>query len=102
MSIAIAPRTYRANFLLDPREVDVEVDDAAAKIAETLTNLGATVKETKPIGSRPLVRVTDRRMPAAIYLQFLVEGQPTLPAAIKEKYRLDRSVNRVIINIVDR
>ncbi|MGF1451921.1 MAG: 30S ribosomal protein S6 [Opitutales bacterium] len=100
MPTATDQRHYRVNFILDPREVSVELEEAASKIGETLTGLGATINETKVIGTRPLARVTDRHMPAGIYLQYDLSGEPTLPAAIKGKYRLDRSVDRIFIDSV--
>ncbi len=97
---AAIERVYRATFILDPREVNMEVEEVNQKIQQVLTTLGASISSTKPIGSRPLARVTDRKMPNGIYLQYDFTGEPTLPAKIQEKYRLDRSVDRIMVEVM--
>ncbi len=72
------------------------IDAQIEKIKKLLDTLGAKIEETKDLGVKSFVRVTDRRMPNAHYVQFDVTAEKTLPISLREKLRLDRTIKRIL------
>ncbi|MCD8284484.1 MAG: 30S ribosomal protein S6 [Opitutae bacterium] len=87
-------KKYRLNMIFDVRSVTAEAQ--IEKIQKLLSSLGATLEETKDLGVKDFVRVTDRRMPNAHYVQFYVSAGTTLPVVFREKLRLDRTIKRIL------
>jgi small subunit ribosomal protein S6 len=92
-----ATRTYRATFIIDTREQSDDVEALTARLQEALSAVGCQVTDTENLGQIEFSRVTDRHRPSGIYLKFILEAAPEAPAAIQEKFRLDRTVDRIMI-----
>lgn len=90
-------RSYKATVILDTRGYEEPVDTLLEKIKGILVELGATVSEGKNLGRTDFVRVTDKRHTSDSYLHLEFEGPATVPAALQEKVRLDRTVKRVVV-----
>lgn len=86
---------YRVNMIFDVRSVSAEAQ--IEKIKTLISTLGATLEDVKDLGVKDFVRVTNRRMPNAHYVQFDIVAAPTFPVVYREKLRLDRSIKRILI-----
>lgn len=86
---------YRVNMIFDVRSVTAEAQ--IEKVKTLLGTLGATIEDVKDLGVKDFVRVTNRRMPSAHYVQFDVAAATSLPVVFREKLRLDRSIKRILI-----
>ena len=92
-----ATKRYRATFILDTRNHADSVDDLISSIKELIASVGAQDIDAKSLGAKEFVRVTDRSFPSAQYVQFDFSGAPEVPAQVHERFRLDKSVNRILI-----
>ncbi len=92
---------YRANFILDTRNFQDTVESLIARLSDVITGLGGEVKKVDELGQKDFMRVTNRRFPAGLYVQYTFEGPVSAPSGLQEKLRLDRTVNRVMVQRLD-
>ena len=92
---------YKATFILDTRDYQEPVENLVEKLKGIMESIGGNVKEVEHLGQKEFVRVTDRKFTAGIYVQYDVSGPATLPAELNNKIRLDKTVNRVLIESVN-
>lgn len=90
-------QSYRATLILDLRGVTDPVETVLARLKDTLTGVGANVTREVSLGQKNFVRVTDRKNPSGIYVQISFDGPTAVPAAFREKLRLDRTVKRILV-----
>lgn len=89
-------KSYKSTFILDTRGVEEPVESLIDNLKSVIEGLGGTVKETENIGDRPFARTPDRTLASGIYVQIVFEAGPDLPAALNDKLRLDKKVNRIM------
>ena len=94
---ATPQRNYRATFILDTRDYDQPIENLASSIGERLRASGATIGENRNLGRHEFVYVTNKRHTGDIYLQYDIDGPATLPGAIQDTFRLERTVKRVLV-----
>ncbi len=92
--------TYKATFILDTRKYTESVDSLIDKLKGVVEAVHGVVKDVKNHGTKDFLRAVDRKFPAGIYLELDFEGPATAPAALNEKLKLDRTVNRIFIESV--
>ena len=97
MSQTATKNKYVANFILDTRTYDEPVESLIEKITSVINSIEAEVTRVKNLGQKEFVRVTDRKFPAGIYVQFEILAHSSVPAILQEKFRLDKTVNRIIV-----
>jgi small subunit ribosomal protein S6 len=90
-------RTYTAIFLLDTRGYTEPVDTLVAKMRDAIIAVRGEVTQVENHGQRDFVRPPSRAYPNGIFVTFTFTGPVTAPAALREKLRLDRNVNRLIV-----
>lgn len=90
-------RNYKATVILDTRGYQDTVDSLIDKLKEAITSVEGKVAEAVNLGQKEFARVTDRKMPHGIYVQYLFEAPASAPAALQEKLRLDRTVKRILV-----
>lgn len=88
---------YKATFILDTRNYDQPVTTLIDKLKTVIESVSGVIKNVENLGQKEFARVTEKRFPAGVYVKFDFEALPTAPAAIKEKLKLDRNVNRVMV-----
>ncbi len=101
MSQTATQRPYRATFILDLRNYQEPVETLIEKIKETVTTVEGTVDSVENLGQKDFIRVTDRNRPNGIYVQVDFSGPGSAPAALKEKFRLDKTIDRILIQAKD-
>lgn len=97
MSQTATSKRYRATFILDTRNYTEAVENLVESIKENINGLGANVTKVENLGSKEFVRVTDRNMPTGVFVQYDFEAAPSVPNQFQERFRLDKTVNRVIV-----
>ena len=97
MSTVETKHIYRATFILDTRNYQQPVETLIEKLTSVIESIKGLVQKVNNLGQKDFVRVTNRKFPAGIYLEVLFEGPPTAPSALKEKLKLDKTVNRVLV-----
>lgn len=89
--------TYKATFLLDTRGYEQPVDTIVAKLRDTLTAVQAEVIKVENLGQKSFQRVADRRFPSGTFVQITYKGTSSVAAALREKLRLDKTINRILV-----
>lgn len=90
-------RSYKANFILDTRNVEGPTDAIIDGLKEIITSIGGSITNVQNNGTIPFVRVTDRKAPQGQYVQIDFSAAPAAPSALKEKLKLDKKVKRIFI-----
>lgn len=90
-------RNYVATFILDTRDQPDDLDNLFARIRETLESVDCEITEFIDKGRKDFIRVTDRRNPSGVYVEIHFKAPSEAPAAIQEKFRLEKTINRIMI-----
>ena len=97
MSETATKHNYTATFILDTRNYQEPIETLIDSIKATLESEGAEVSNVENLGQKEFIRVTDKAYPAGIYVAFQFSGPGTTAEALKEKFRLDKTVNRILV-----
>lgn len=93
-------RSYRVSFIIDTRNNQEPIEAVIDSLKEAITSIGGTVKDVEDLGQKEFVRVTDRALPGGFYVRIHFDGPAASTRALTEKLRLDRRVNRLIVQSV--
>lgn len=96
MSTATA-NNYIATFILDTRGYQESVETLIEVITTAIDAVGGSVKKLNNMGPKNFTRVTDRKFPAGIYVDITIEGPSSLPKDLHDKLRLNRNIDRILI-----
>ena len=96
MSLTLTKK-YKASFILDTRGYDSPVETLVEKLEGLLKSLGAEVEASKNLGRHDFVRVTEKGHTGDSYLEIEFSGGASVPAALHEKLRLDKTVKRILV-----
>lgn len=88
---------YKATFILDTRGYNEPVETLIEKLKSVVESADCKISAVENLGQKTFVRTVDRKFPAGIYIQMTFEGPATANNIIKEKLRLDKTVNRILI-----
>ena len=90
-------RNYEATLVLDIRGSTDSADAMISKVSEIIAGMNGDVKKVENLGLRELARPQATDFSNAAYVRIDFESGPEGPAAIKEKLRLDKSIDRILI-----
>lgn len=90
-------KRYEGLFILDLTGKEEGLNEAVDKVKSIIVDAGAKVETVQKMDKKPFARVTDKKFPAAHYVNFIFEIQPAAVAGLKEKFRLVDEVYRVSI-----
>jgi ribosomal protein S6 len=90
-------KKYKATFILDTRGYNEPVETLVEKIKSVIESANCKIQAVENLGQKTFARTTDRSFPAGIYVEVSFEGPATANSVIKEKLRLDKTVNRVLV-----
>lgn len=94
-------KKYEAIFILDLRKVEDEGKAFAEEFSKLIQGWGGVVNETVAMGRRQFAREINKRK-AGVYLNFVFEVEAEKETQIRESYRLDDRVLRIMIINYDR
>ena len=90
-------RTYEAILVLDTHGSEDSADAMTSKVSEIIAGMGGEVKKIENLGLRDLTRPQSKDLASAAYVKIDFESGPDGPATIKEKLRLDKNFDRILI-----
>ena len=90
-------RNYRATFILDNRGKEESIDQIVDGVKQEITAVKGEVKAVETLGKKDFVRVTDKKITGATYVQIDFAGPADAPAHLRERLRLNNSVYRTFI-----
>lgn len=93
-------RKYKASFILDLRGYSDPMETIFDKLKNIITDLGGEIEDFKNLGQKEFQYVVDRKYPSGAYVQILFSALASVPAAIKEKLKLDKTINRIFIELI--
>ncbi len=100
--MAVKTKTsYRATFILDTRGVEESVDSLYEHITTVLEELGCEVTKVDNLGTQNFTRASrNTKENAGVYVQYYVNAGPNVPGDLQDKFRLDKRVDRIIVEKV--
>jgi ribosomal protein S6 len=90
-------RKYRITVIFDIREQAESPDDMRLRLCGVIGTLGATVDSEKSLGIREFSRCACKQFRSGAYAQYCVTAQHSFSGEFSNKMRLDKTVNRVLI-----
>lgn len=90
-------RNYEATFILDTRTYQEPVETLIDKIKGTINSIQGSIHTVENQGQKTFSRAVDRKFPAGIYVRFEVSAPSNFPKTLKERFKLERLVNRIMI-----
>lgn len=91
---------YLATFIVDTRHQKDSMESFIEHLKANMEAASAQVGEVKDLGQKDFARVTDKKFPAGHYVRIAFSASSQGPAAVQERFRLDKGVNRVFIEAV--
>lgn len=86
--------------ILDTRNQEKTAEELIEAIKAPMTEIGAEISKTEDLGRREFARVTDRNMPTGQYVEYTLSAPASFGSDVQEKFRLDKSVYRIIVQNV--
>ena len=93
-------KRYEGLFILNLAGREDGLDEAVEKVKSILTGAGATVHTVQKMEKRPFVRVTDKKVTAGHYVNFIFEASPEVIASMPGHFTLVEEVYRVQLSAV--
>lgn len=90
-------RNYRATFILDNRGREESIDQIVDGVKQEIAAVKGAVTGVENIGKKDFIRVTDKKLTGATYVQIAFSGPADAPAHLRERLRLNNSVYRTFI-----
>ena len=90
-------RNYRASFILDNRGKEESIEQMIEGVKKVIAEVSGEVSAVENVGRKDFIRVTDKKLTAAHYVQIKFSGPAATPALLREKLRLNASVYRTFI-----
>jgi len=87
-------------FILDTRGYEHPVATLEEKVTEQLKQAGGEVESLENLGRHDFIRVTDKDHTGDTYLEVVVTGPATLPAAFQESIQLDTLIKRTLFQSI--
>ena len=94
-------KKYEAIFILDMRKVEDDGKAFSEEFAKMIQSWGGVVNETNLMGRKQFAREIKKHK-AGVYLNFVFELDAEKETQIREQYRLDERVLRIMIILFDR
>jgi small subunit ribosomal protein S6 len=83
--------------ILDTRGREESVEQLIEEVKKEIASIDAEVVGMENLGRRDFARVTDAKMTAANYVEFTVTGAPGMATRLREHFRLNPMVYRVLV-----
>jgi ribosomal protein S6 len=90
-------RNYLATIVYDARGADGSSDEMIPKLSEIIRQVDGEVTKVDNQGSRDFVYPQSKDITSCTYLQFEIESDPEMPIRLKEKLKLEKKVDRILI-----
>ena len=88
---------YLATIVFDPKGSDGSTDEMIPKLSEIIVSVDGDVKKVENQGSHDFAYPQKGKLKTGVYLQFELLGDSDFPARLKDKLRLEKKVDRILI-----
>jgi ribosomal protein S6 len=92
-------RNYLATIVYDARGAVGSSDEMIPKLSEIIRQVDGEVTKVDNQGSRDFVYPQSKDVTSGTYLQFEIESDPEMPIRLKEKLKLEKKVDRILIEL---
>lgn len=93
-------RNYRATFILDNRGKEDSIDQIIDGVKNEIASVQGDITAIENLGKKDFARITDAKLPGAVYVQVNFAAPGEGPAALKERLRLNNNVYRTFVETV--
>ncbi len=90
-------QNYSATIVLDPRGSDGSSNEMIPKLSEIIVQSGGEVSKVQELGQHDFAYPQKKNLTRGSYLQFEIAGTSDTPRLIREKLKLEKKVDRVLI-----
>jgi len=90
-------RKYSATIVIDPSGSEGSSSEMIPKISEIISQSDGEVSKVTELGQHDFAYPIKKTLTRGTYLQFDISGSSQTPDKIKEKLRLEKKVDRVLI-----
>ncbi len=90
-------RNYSATIVIDPSGSEGSSSEMIPKISEVIAQSDGEVSKVKELGQHDFAYPVKKSLSRGTYIQFDITGSSSTPAKIKEKLRLEKKVDRILI-----
>ena len=90
-------RNYSATIVVDPSGSDGSTSEMIPKLSEVIAQSDGEVTKVQELGQHDFAYPSKKKISRGTYLQFELSGTPETPQKIKEKLRLEKKVDRILI-----
>jgi small subunit ribosomal protein S6 len=90
-------RSYRATFILDNRGREESIEQLIEGVKKEIAAVDGEVTGVENIGKKDFVRITDKKLTGATYVQIAFAGAAETPSRLRERLRLNGTVYRTFI-----
>ncbi len=90
-------RNYLATIVFNSKGADGSADEMIPKLSEIIRQAEGEVTKVENQGNHDFIYPQSKDMTIGTYLQFEIEADPELPTRLKEKLKLEKKVDRVLI-----
>ena len=94
---ATTKNKYKSTFILDLRKSEDDSAKVLADLNEILKSIGGEPTESEDLGVREFARAADHRFTQGHYVEIFFDAEGGVPAALKEKLKLDKRINRIFV-----
>ena len=90
-------RNYSATIVIDPSGSEGSSNEMIPKLSEIISQSDGEVKKVTELGQHDFAYPIKKNFTRGTYLQFEITGTSETPSKIKHKLRLDKKVDRILI-----
>ncbi|MGH8017663.1 MAG: 30S ribosomal protein S6 [Opitutaceae bacterium] len=90
-------KTYKTTFILDTRGREEPIEQLIEDLKKEIASLDIEVSSMENLGRRDFARQPDVNVTAGNYVQFMLEGTPEAPARLREHFRLNKLIYRILL-----
>jgi len=90
-------RNYLATIVYDAHGADGSTDEMIPKLSEIIRQVEGEVTKVDNQGSHDFIYPQSKDRTSGTFLQFEIESDPELPTRLKEKLKLEKKVDRILI-----
>jgi small subunit ribosomal protein S6 len=93
-----AVKRYEGLFILNLAGKEEGLKDAVDKLTAEINATGARVETVQKMDKKPFARVTDRKVPAGHYVNFIFEANPEVMPQLTTRFAHSDEVYRVLFS----
>ena len=90
-------RNYSATIVIDPSGSEGSSSEMIPKLSEIIAQSDGEVSKVQELGQHDFAYPSKKKLARGTFLHFEISGSPDTPSKIKEKMKLEKKVDRILI-----